>query len=259
MPCGPPARPRAGPARRTGGRASRPGAVPSRCAACSCGSCAHVGDRGRVLVHEPRPPVIGGHGLKLPDAAISAKELEARPGASVRPRATRSSRASSTRAPGTLGPAPRAELLHVLLLPDFERADRIGEFWGYTENRTFAELLIDCEEDRVLRAVLVGMLRGGRPVAVRPWRFRGTLRPFPYRSRRSTPWGTRNSIRQPRPAGEASMNLQPLRGQSVAEVESMSLSRRSSSQRREGCASSYFRSSRPESGVSAPLQPPRTR
>jgi hypothetical protein len=25
--------------------------------------------------------------------------------------------------------------------------------------RTFAELLIDCEEDRVLRAVLVGMVR----------------------------------------------------------------------------------------------------
>jgi hypothetical protein len=29
-----------------------------------------------------------------------------------------------------LGPAPRAELLHVLMLPDFERADRIGEFWS---------------------------------------------------------------------------------------------------------------------------------
>ena len=29
-----------------------------------------------------------------------------------------------------LGPAPRAELLHVLMLPHFERADRIGEFWG---------------------------------------------------------------------------------------------------------------------------------
>ena len=29
-----------------------------------------------------------------------------------------------------LGPAPGAELLHVLMLPDFERADRIGEFWG---------------------------------------------------------------------------------------------------------------------------------
>ena len=32
-----------------------------------------------------------------------------------------------------LGPAPRAELLHVLMLPDFDRVDRIGEFWGYPE------------------------------------------------------------------------------------------------------------------------------
>jgi hypothetical protein len=32
--------------------------------------------------------------------------------------------------PDALGPAPRAELLHVLMLPDFERADRIGEFWA---------------------------------------------------------------------------------------------------------------------------------
>jgi hypothetical protein len=46
-----------------------------------------------------------------------------------------------------------------LMLPDFERADRIGEFWSYPESRTFAELLIDCEEDRVPRAALVGMLR----------------------------------------------------------------------------------------------------
>jgi hypothetical protein len=45
------------------------------------------------------------------------------------------------------------------MLPDFERADRIGEFWGNPESRAFAELLIDCEEDRMLRAVLVGMLR----------------------------------------------------------------------------------------------------
>ena len=33
-----------------------------------------------------------------------------------------------------------------------------GEFWGNPKTRTFAELLIDCEEDRVFRAVLVGML-----------------------------------------------------------------------------------------------------
>ena len=38
-----------------------------------------------------------------------------------------------------LPPAARAELLHVLMLPDFERADRIGEFWGYPESRSFAE------------------------------------------------------------------------------------------------------------------------
>jgi hypothetical protein len=50
------------------------------------------------------------------------------------------------------------ELLHVLMLPDLERVERIGEFWGYPQSRAFAELLIDCE-DRVLRAVLVGMLR----------------------------------------------------------------------------------------------------
>jgi hypothetical protein len=58
-----------------------------------------------------------------------------------------------------LGPAPPAELLHVLMLPDFDRADRIGAYYGNPKTRTFAELLIDAEEDPVLRAVLVGMLR----------------------------------------------------------------------------------------------------
>ena len=60
-----------------------------------------------------------------------------------------------------LGPAPRAELLHVLTMPDFERAGRIGEFYGNPKTRTFAELLIDCEEDKYLRTVLVGLLREG--------------------------------------------------------------------------------------------------
>jgi hypothetical protein len=59
-----------------------------------------------------------------------------------------------------LPPAARAEPLHVLMLPDFDRADAIGSYWGNPKTRTFAELLIDREEDRMLRAVLIGMLRG---------------------------------------------------------------------------------------------------
>ena len=33
------------------------------------------------------------------------------------------------------------------MLPDFERVDRIGEFWAYPESRAFAELLIDLSEE----------------------------------------------------------------------------------------------------------------
>ena len=62
------------------------------------------------------------------------------------------------RSPGLVKGA-RAELLHVLMLPDFERADGIGELWSYPESRAFAELLIDRAEDRTLRGVQVGMLR----------------------------------------------------------------------------------------------------
>jgi hypothetical protein len=45
------------------------------------------------------------------------------------------------------------------MLADFERADRIGEFWGNPKTRTFAELLIDLEEDKAARAVVFGLLR----------------------------------------------------------------------------------------------------
>jgi hypothetical protein len=58
-----------------------------------------------------------------------------------------------------LPPAARAELIHVLRLPDFDRADRIGEFWGHPETREFGELLIDLEEDKAARAVMFGLLR----------------------------------------------------------------------------------------------------
>jgi hypothetical protein len=44
------------------------------------------------------------------------------------------------------------------MLPVLERADRIGGFWGYPQSRAFAELLIDCEDDRTLRAVVFGLL-----------------------------------------------------------------------------------------------------
>jgi hypothetical protein len=56
-------------------------------------------------------------------------------------------------------PAARAELLHVLVLPDIERSARIGELHRNPKTRALAELLIDLEEDRAARALVVGMLR----------------------------------------------------------------------------------------------------
>ena len=58
-----------------------------------------------------------------------------------------------------MGPAPRAGLLHVLLLPDFELAAAIGDLWASRKSRSLAELLIDAEENRMVRALLVAMLR----------------------------------------------------------------------------------------------------
>jgi hypothetical protein len=65
-----------------------------------------------------------------------------------------------------LGPMARHALLTVLLMPDSERAALIGELGSDPPSRSAAELLIDCEEDRTLRAVLVGMLREGDE---KPW------------------------------------------------------------------------------------------
>jgi hypothetical protein len=65
-------------------------------------------------------------------------------------------------------PAPRAELLRVLMLPDFERSAAIGELWSYPAARVLAELLSECEEDRAKRALVVGML--GERDRYGPWR-----------------------------------------------------------------------------------------
>jgi hypothetical protein len=53
------------------------------------------------------------------------------------------------RSPRRTAPRPDA--------PRLERADRIGEFWGYPESRAFAELPIDCEGPDAL---------GGGPTAI---------------------------------------------------------------------------------------------
>jgi hypothetical protein len=56
-------------------------------------------------------------------------------------------------------PTARAKILYVLRLPDLDRADRIGDFWGHPKTRSFGELLIDLEEDKAARAVVFGLLR----------------------------------------------------------------------------------------------------
>jgi hypothetical protein len=68
-----------------------------------------------------------------------------------------------------LGPAPRAELLYVLMLPDLERDDAIGSYWGNPKTRSFAELLIDCEEDRTLLGGAGPDVARGRALGIAKW------------------------------------------------------------------------------------------
>jgi hypothetical protein len=50
--------------------------------------------------------------------------------------------------------ARRAELRYVLMFPDFDRVERIGNFWANPKTRTFGELLIELEEDKAAKAVV---------------------------------------------------------------------------------------------------------
>jgi hypothetical protein len=58
-----------------------------------------------------------------------------------------------------LPPAARAELLHVIRSPTWTAPIGSAPSWGHPETRTFAELLIDLEEDKAARAVVFGLLR----------------------------------------------------------------------------------------------------
>lgn len=59
-----------------------------------------------------------------------------------------------------LGPVPRAELLLVLTLPDYERAERIGGYYGDTHSRTLARLLSEVEASPHARAAVLDELLG---------------------------------------------------------------------------------------------------
>lgn len=55
-------------------------------------------------------------------------------------------------------PPVRVALFSVLRMPTWERADVIGKIYGSGRLREFSELLMDLEEDRYARTVVMGIL-----------------------------------------------------------------------------------------------------
>jgi hypothetical protein len=80
---------------------------------------------------------------------------------------------------GTLGvgydKAPRAELLHVLMLPDFDRTDRIGEFYGNPQDKDIRRAVDRCRGGfRIGRRPLWGCSGKGAKVPLCSWAHPGT-------------------------------------------------------------------------------------
>jgi hypothetical protein len=116
-----------------------------------------VGYSSRVVLTQ-------GHGRSLGRAFVNVLDRHANPRATVPRRSLRGMRPDQLERRlrerlDALGPAPRAELLHVLMLPDFDRADRIGEFLGLPAEPHLRRAADRLRGGSDAPAVLVGMLR----------------------------------------------------------------------------------------------------
>jgi hypothetical protein len=54
-------------------------------------------------------------------------------------------------------------------------SERMGEFWGYPASRAFAELLIDCEEDRVRTGLMIECVGAGPALPGTAWTIGNTI------------------------------------------------------------------------------------